>query len=59
MNVPAHTKCCGWWAPISRELATDLGFTAPDNQPPREPTPLEKALAILGPHLDDQPLYHP
>lgn len=27
--------------------------------PPRPPTPLERALDILGPHLQDQPLYRP
>lgn len=25
--------------------------------PPPEPTPIERALAILAPHLHDQPLY--
>ncbi|WP_345624522.1 hypothetical protein [Streptomyces ziwulingensis] len=30
-----------------------LGFLAPD----RPPTPAEKAMAILAPHLADEPLY--
>lgn len=30
-----------------------LGFLAPD----RQPTPAEKAMAILAPHLVDEPLY--
>lgn len=32
-----------------------LGWIA--ELPPRPPTPLERALDILGPHLRDQPLY--
>jgi hypothetical protein len=33
-----------------------LGFLAPAL---REPTPAERAFAILAPHLDNEPLYQP
>jgi transposase len=41
--------------PIPDWLREDLGL--PPAEP--EPTPVEKALAILAPHLDAEPLYQP
>lgn len=42
---------------VSREVADDLGFTIATG--PRPPTPIERALAILAPHLRREPLYRP
>jgi hypothetical protein len=43
--------------PIPYELALDWGLIPPDTPPP--PTPVERALAILAPHLANDPLYRP
>lgn len=40
---------------VSREVAEELGYTIAAG--PRPGTPIEKALAILAPHLDGEPLY--
>jgi hypothetical protein len=48
-----------WWVPVPGVLAVDWGLVDPDNPLPPEPTPVEKALAILTPHLDDESLYRP
>ncbi|MFI1889850.1 hypothetical protein [Streptomyces jumonjinensis] len=37
-------------------LAIEWGFVDPDNLPPVEPTPIDRALDILQPYLDGQPL---
>ncbi|MER5461636.1 hypothetical protein ABT010_13300 [Streptomyces sp. NPDC002668] len=42
---------------VSRELAEELGYTIAAG--PRPPTPIERALAILAPHLDGVALYQP
>jgi len=44
------------WLLTGASTGEPLGFRAPAL---REPTPAERAFAILAPHLDDVPLYRP
>lgn len=42
---------------LAREIAIDWGLINPDDPP--EPTPIQRALDILAPHLAWQPHYRP
>ena len=42
---------------LAREIAIDWGLIDPAAEP--EPTPVDRALAILAPYLADEPLYRP
>jgi hypothetical protein len=44
---------------LAREIAIDWGLVDPAAPSEPEPTPAEKALAILAPHLATEPLYRP
>ncbi|MFJ8929284.1 hypothetical protein ACIRLA_22165 [Streptomyces sp. NPDC102364] len=52
-------KRSDWWIALPTELAIDLRLLDPDQPPPREPTPEQKALDILAPYLATEPLYQP
>lgn len=52
----AHVEVTDFDAPLPWVLAVDLGLAPAGWEPP---TPLERALAILAPHLADEPRYRP
>lgn len=54
-----HVKVVRQPVPIPTELAIDWFGIDPDDLPAPEPSPAERAFAILEPHLSAVALYRP
>ncbi|MGY1579183.1 hypothetical protein [Streptomyces sp. MN13] len=52
-------KQAGCWVPVPGVLAVEWDLVDPDDPMPPEPTPVQRALDILRPHLTWDHRYRP